>query len=306
MSGSRAGALLIATLCLVLTGCGRDRAGRLLQPSQPSAPATVASSGTNIAPTVQITVPSPNHLIATIVPPSFRVRWVGSDPDGPNGLPAKYKFHLFDPSDPSFDFNVALANPDSLRRAFAPTFPGWESLPGESTSVAVSGLVEGREYLFVIVALDAQGAYNPVFSLDTNMLRMLCMPANVGAPTLTVSNPTFTYTTDGSGAPDGPVTTIEQAALQPVRFFWSAAVPRFAPGIAAYRWRFSSPMVGGQRGRPGQWSPWGATTSTTIDLVPSLSPDTLAIQAMDELGRVGGVRVAITAIRPGAPGAGRL
>jgi len=158
-----------------------------------SKPAHLAFFDEDIAPTVTITQPHPSPLLTSMVPPDVWIHWEGSDPDGPNGRPAKYKYKLF-PHGPDVPWTAWLTDPDSLRRRFAPTFPGWDSISGDSTRIRLTGLEPMSEYLFVITALDAEGAYDPVFSLSKNMLRMVVSASSEFGPRITLFNEFFSYT----------------------------------------------------------------------------------------------------------------
>src|SRR6267142_5743723 len=136
----------------------------------------------NIPPNVHIVSPQPSAFFYATVPPSVHVTWTGSDPDGQSSQrPVKYKYRLFKDTDAVFgeeppngtdQFDLARANPDSLRRFYAPAFAGWDSVPGGSTSVQYLNLVPNSRYLFVVVAFDEAGDSNPTFSLNSNMLQL--------------------------------------------------------------------------------------------------------------------------------------
>jgi hypothetical protein len=143
-----------------------------------SPPATRAYFGDNIAPTVQILTPYPNPFtdFGIQVPPSFHVHWDGSDPDGKKGRPRQYKFKLFGPPFRDFPIEVMRADPDSLGRFYGPRFATWDSLPGDSEGITLRNLDVHQSYFFVVTAIDAQGAYDPVFSFRKNMLQVLVEP----------------------------------------------------------------------------------------------------------------------------------
>jgi hypothetical protein len=137
----------------------------------------------NIAPTVQIVSPKPSILSRAYLPPSFLVRWEGTDPDGhARHRPIRYKYRIIGRDDPDISINLVRIFPDSLRRLFAPHFVGWTTVPGVFTSVEVKGLTIGEEYVFAIVAIDERGDYSPVFSFDTNLLYLRVVPGNALSP----------------------------------------------------------------------------------------------------------------------------
>jgi len=82
----------------------------------------------NIPPNVRITHPQPSGLYTSIVPPTIRIDWAGTDPDGQTTtMPVRYVFRLFGQRNPDFpaisDFIAfAVANPDSFRALYAPNF----------------------------------------------------------------------------------------------------------------------------------------------------------------------------------------
>ena len=252
-----------------------------------SSPATRAFFDEDVAPTVRITAPLPSPLIAPTVAPSVWVHWQGSDPDGPGGLPARYKYRLFRPEDTP-QWNAWLANPDSLRREFAPAFAGWDSIPGDSTRVRLTGLVPNSEYLFVITALDAQGAYDPVFSLSKNMLRMFVgFPGSLG-PQITMFNSyfSFTYPSGGMCTDTSCVVHVQAPADQPLTVNWYA-YPSIGARMAGYRWALDIADITDETPRHNKhdlshWSAWGPVTSATIGPFPGAVPHRLYIEAQDE------------------------
>ena len=272
-----------------------------------SVPATLALFDDNVAPTVTIVSPHPQVLLIPQVPPDLRIRWVGSDPDGPDGRPAKYKYKLWK-RDSSLPWNAWLMDPDSLRRQFAPNFSSWDSTCGDSTSVRVTGLDPSYEYLFVITALDAQGAYDPVFSLSKNMLRM-----HVGwvtGPRITLFNETFQYQYVTGGSPDvvdsSSVVRIQASALRPLTVNWygDAAVGSV---VCCYRWALDIADLRDELPRHNRfdlshWSAWDlATTSATIDPTgPRAVTGThrLYVEAQDDFGRLSLGVVEFTLVSP--------
>ncbi|HEY6193582.1 MAG TPA: hypothetical protein VI504_00945 [Candidatus Eisenbacteria bacterium] len=136
---------------------------------------------TRVLPTIQITSPRPSALIMPVVTPTVSVSWNASDLDAPHGLPREIRYKLFSESQDNALFLTFLVNPDSLRRLYAPDFPGWTVLPGNATGVTLSGLTVFDRYLLVVTAFDRQGRFDPVFSLNQNMLVMLVGPAGQAA-----------------------------------------------------------------------------------------------------------------------------
>jgi hypothetical protein len=191
----------------------------------------------NQAPTVAITSPHPSSLATAILPPCFHVNWEGNDPDGVfTNHPVKYKWIVLSASS-EFPINVALADPDSLRRYYAPQFATWDSVSGDTTTIQLCNLSVGQEYVIAIVAFDEAGDYSPVFSLNTNMLHFRVGFAKSLGPRITFFNETIVYTYPGGGYVDDPMQyvhveipqampftlhwfAIPQAGLEPVRYRW--------------------------------------------------------------------------------------
>src|SRR5262245_34314473 len=93
-----------------------------------SAPDWRSFNAFTIAPQVRITYPTPSNLILPKVAPSIAITWKGTDEDGPNKKPVKYKFRLLTVGDPYIDF----ADVTKLNR-YGPEFAGWDSVSGDTT-----------------------------------------------------------------------------------------------------------------------------------------------------------------------------
>jgi hypothetical protein len=241
-----------------------------------SPPATRVYFGDNIAPTVRILTPEPSHLIEPRVPPSFHVHWEGSDPDGKKGLPRLYKFKLFEPS--SFDLHL-----DSLAVIYGPRFMAWDSLPGDSAGVTLHDLEIYHLYLFVVTAIDEQGAYDPVFSRDVNAVLFQVGSPTLMGPVFTISNEFFNYSYPTGGFFPDPSLFIHADAPAGRAFVvnWSTATTLNA--TVQYRWAVDIADVTG-----GRWSDWNeATRSVALGPYPGTTPDeahTLFVEALDSNG----------------------
>jgi hypothetical protein len=231
-----------------------------------SEPAIQAFIGTNVAPTVQIQDPKPNHLQVTFIPPSVRILWFGYDPDGtvPYRL-ARYRFTLISQGDP--DYALAITNPDSLRRKYAPDFSGWQEVPGDSLTHTFSGLTPGNNYAFVVVGFDQQGAYSPVFSLDTNILNMRVLPPGTGGPRVNVFGDSFFHAfTDGSFNSDTTNAVHVDVVGNSTELGWST---EYLDGayITGYRWAVDILDVHDETPRRNardvsHWSAWAGLPGT--------------------------------------------
>jgi hypothetical protein len=238
--------------------------------------ATASFTSTTVAPLVQILVPAPNRLLARGVGPVIRIDWQGEDPDGIGSTrPASYRFKLFGSSS-EFTPASALADPDSMRRFYAPEFAGWDSVGGDVRSVSLRDLVPGNDYLFVIVSVDQAGAYSPVFSGDTNMLQFHVDPTISLGPRITLSSPSFVYTFPSGGFFTDPSAYVkaEFAADIPLQVGWSAQP---APGgfIRGYRWAVDIARLDDETPRTDEdtdlahWSRFSTSLGTVL---PPVSP----------------------------------
>lgn len=203
-----------------------------------SEPLVLSFDALTVAPVVQILSPLPSALLGPSLVQPFDIRWRGQDLDGsPSTQPSHYRYKLFRPGD-SPGIATWLADPDSLRRFYAPTgFAGWDSLDGSREFLGIDGESDNESRLFVIVAFDETGAYSPHFSLTTNMLQFRTAPAGGPGPTLYLSwgfgsqivRPPQ-YHPHEFGSP-----SIRIPAGQPIRLSWYA-VPAPGTTIKGYRW----------------------------------------------------------------------
>jgi hypothetical protein len=267
-----------------------------------SDPATISFFGDNVAPVVQIVQPVPNALVTVQVPPAIRIRWEGNDPDGATPMRlTKYKYALLGPGS-EFPLEIALVNPDSLRRRYAPSFAGWDSLPGDSLGVTLTGLIPGQQYLFVLVGFDAAGDYSPVFSLTTNMLRMQIVLSETHGPQMTVMAEGLYKQFVTGGVNDSLFTvTLRAPARDPVQVRWTAT-PALGATIVAYRWAIdiADPADETPRLTPldvRHWSRWSATgTSATVSPLLPFPPRLsrrLSIEVRDSNGLRSRVNVVV-------------
>ena len=263
-----------------------------------SDPVERAYFGDNVAPTVQITSPRPSRLIQQVLPPSFVIRWEGSDPDGQSTQrPVKYKFKVLSDADPEFPIDLAISRPDSLRNFYAPSFAGWDSLSGDSTSVTYKNFIPGQRYLFVITAIDEAGDYDPVFSLDKNILVFTVSYAEVLGPRITMFNEYFYYSYPTGGFTTDPAAIVDVTvpADVPVKLDWYAQAA-VGQDIQGYRWTLDIADVFDETPRLNErrdlshWSAWNlATTSATIGPFAGrgTEPDHLFyIEARSDLGLI--------------------
>ena len=198
-----------------------------------------------VAPETVITSPLPSHLSAVQTLPQVEIRWRGVDPDQPlgHGPPVfKYRFvtaHAIAPNAPGVLASDLLQ--DYFGKDFANGFADWDSLPADSARFLASNLTPGTDYIFAVVARDEAGAYEPRFSLDSNVIQFQPTLDRTG-PRLHVWNEFFDFTQNVGGVSLAParIVTLEVPAKLAMRFHW-AGQP--APGavLAGYRWAVDLP-----------------------------------------------------------------
>ncbi len=179
-----------------------------------------------IAPTCAILTPVPRDPQPTYVAPSVHVTWQGTDEDGifDSKKPVKYKFIMLDNSSSAVLLSTALADPDSVRRYYAPrNWVGWDSTGADTTFAQFNNLTPNQQYMFCVVSFDESGAYSPIFNQSTNMLRMQVTYAAQSGPDLIMFNDFFFYQyTHGTFSllPQYHI-PIEVPAGQPVTINWT-------------------------------------------------------------------------------------
>jgi hypothetical protein len=190
-----------------------------------------------VAPTVSILTPQPRAGVNIGLSPSVRISWTGTDPDGQlTAKPVSYRYLLLGPGS-EFPLDVALTDPDSVRRYYAPEFRGWTRTPADTTEVQFTNLTPGQNFIFVVVGFDEAGAYSPIFDLNGNMLRFRVGFAGNLGPTITMFNSffNFSYTSGGYSTDPSREVFIEVPAGQRIPFNWFARSVQ-GSDVASYRW----------------------------------------------------------------------
>ena len=249
-----------------------------------SEPVARAFYSFGVAPVVKIDAPLPSKLLSPTVTPAVQITWSGKDFIDANGVlfekPVKYKYHLYKKG--SVPWDAWLQDPDSLRRQVAPTFAGWDSTGPDSAVVQYTNLTPDNEYMFVVVAFGRSGAYSPIFSLDSNMLRMYVGFAGFLGPQITLFNSffSFTYPSGGFPSPLDPTYAIQLQvpALHPLTLNWTA-VPPSGSVMKSYRWVVDLVNLDDETARTDQndwyhWSPWSQALTTTIGPFAGAGGDT--------------------------------
>jgi len=192
-----------------------------------------------------ITTPLPTHLISVQTLPQVDIRWRGVDPDQPlgHGPPVfKYRFVTLNTVSPRTRGLIAA---DVLQEYFGKDFENgfadWDSVPADSARFRAGNLNPGTEYLFAVVARDEAGAYEPRFSLDSNVIQFHPTLDRTG-PRLEVWNDFFHYmqTTGGVSLAPGRIATLEVPENVAMRFHW-AGTPQPGAVLQGYRWAVDLP-----------------------------------------------------------------
>ncbi|MEY4373136.1 MAG: hypothetical protein RL219_1905, partial [Actinomycetota bacterium] len=276
-----------------------------------SALAHVSFTRSTVAPTVAFVTPHPNALLQPEVAPSVRMTFRGDDPDGVDGdrKPRSYRYRLFTESD-EIPLVSILVDGDSLRRRYAPAFAGWDSLPGTATSVELHGLTPRQSYVLAIVAIDAAGAYSPVFSLNENLLWFRVANSATLGPRLTLRSSTFEYTYPSGGFFLDRESWIhaEFAAGVPIPIEWSAVTPA-GTFVRGYRWAVDLSSLDDETPRSDEandLSHWSQTTLQNSVTLPRFDPPTgqgvdshtFYLKAEDDLGNISLAVVAFNVVKP--------
>ena len=249
-----------------------------------SEPAVRAFCSFGVAPMVRILEPVPSSLISPSVPPTVRITWTGVDYTDPYGAvaekPLYYKYKLFK-SDSDPRWMTWLSRPDTMRAWFAPAFAGWDSTGPDSEFAWYRDLVPNGEYLFVVVAFGRSGAYSPVWTLNTNMLKFHVGSGGPG-PVIRFFDSWFDYQYPCGGFP-WPLDPSWALQLQlpadvPFRVYWSATT---SPGatVTGYRWALDLADLEDETPRSGpgdvnHWSEWSLGTSATVGPFTGAGGDT--------------------------------
>jgi hypothetical protein len=271
-----------------------------------SDPKWFAITEDNLPPIVYIIQPIPSPAFTPLVPPTVRFIWEGIDPDGQSTTaPVRYVFRLFGQSNPDYpqiqDFiSFALLYPDSVRALYAPAFPGWTSVGGDTTSFQYQNLNPGSTYLFVVTGFDEAGDYDPVFSIGRNMLRFGVVFASAYGPVLSMFNEVFNYTYQNGGWSTDPSrwAHVELPAGQPVTVNWFAQ-PTPGAGIRSYRWVLNAVDLTDETPRSNEetdWYHWSTrspvTTSATVSLDPGSHLFYIEVEDSNGLRSLGIVHIA--------------
>lgn len=238
-------------------------------------PATRGFFSFTQCPSVQIEEPAPNASFTPTVAPTTTIRWSGRDLDGQTTIrPVRWVFRLFGqtnndlPRVPDF-ISWAQLYPDSVRRLYAPEFPGWKSVGAETTSFQYLGLNPGSTYLFILTAFDEAGAYDPVFADGRNMVKFGVNYGSTLGPIIRMFNQFFDYTYNlgGYDPSEAKWFRVEVPSDQVIQFNWTA-VALTGSDIRRYRWVMDLVDLTDETERSDEerdwyhWSQWSRNTTS--------------------------------------------
>lgn len=238
--------------------------------------------GTNIAPFVILTCPTPSPLISTTVAPTAGFTWTGIDPDGWfTQKPVKYRYRLVPDSDPLY--TLGLLHPDSLRRyCEAQAWAGWDSTGGAQTSATIAGLTPGTQGLFIVIGFDELGDYNADWSRSDNMCQISVSYPGMLGPQIRVRGAGLDYTQQSGYWTTDPLATVslEVPAGQPLAFSASAQPP-IGYAIDGFRWALDATDPHDQTPRSGpddlaHWSEWSIDGTIALPSLPAAGRKRLA------------------------------
>jgi len=243
-----------------------------------------------VAPSARIEKPALSIAQLTAVPRSFVIRFSGDDPDGiGTHTPAGFRVRLVSDQNPLF--RALESDPDSLRReALANDWRGWSTLPGYQTSFELTNLPEGTQWIFAVAAEDAAGAITPLFSFESNLIRLLI--SDTSGPRLRILGPglDYTYPNGSSSADSSRWLSVTFPTGAPTSFNWTA-LPAPTRAITGYRWVLDPDTLASETPRSDEstdtrhWSAWTDHTLATGTLAPmSIGTHMLYVQAEDDLG----------------------
>jgi len=255
-----------------------------------------------VAPESYITTPIPTHVTSAITLPQVEIRWRGVDPDQPlRHPPVVFKYRFVSLSTVSPDTRGIVA-PGVLQeyfgKDFANGFAEWDSVPADSARYLASNLTPGTEYLFAVVARDEAGAYEPRFSLDSNVLQFHPTLDRTG-PRLEVWNDFFHYAQDAGGVSLAParIITLEVPEKLVMTFQWSGT-PVSGSALSGYRWAVDLPEgdITNETSRSDDsdtrhWSTWALTeVQGTVGPFRGSADSTVShylyVEARDQIGFV--------------------
>jgi hypothetical protein len=275
-----------------------------------SAPVSRSFTSFTIAPETVILIPSPTSQLAVSTTPSLTISWAGRDFDGTQ-RPVKYKFKLAPASDisPNNPENIPAGRIQEYFEADAFNFfASWDSVSGDTTSKFYEGLTTQARYYFAVIAIDEAGAYEPRFSLNTNVLQFRPTLDKLG-PKIRVFNEFFSRLQSGSGVStsESRIVNLEFPADAELVFNWQATPPAGAL-ITGYRWAVDLADITDETQREDDadtdhWSTWSLNETSALVGPFSASVETSSthkffVQARDNLGFVTMFTIRLIIVKP--------
>ena len=279
-----------------------------------SAPASRSFTSRTTAPSTNISAPRPTHQQPISTTPSVTINWLGTDPDGVlSQKPIKYKFKIVSATD------ISPGNPtgitaqqiqDYFGKDADNFFASWDSVSGDTTSVFFEGLTPQTVYYFAIVAFDEAGAFEPRFTLDSNVLQFRPTLDKLG-PDITVFNEFFskTQSTGGISPAASRIYPFEFPSDSPIRLNW-IAVADIGALVTGYRWAvdIEGADIGNETPRTDDsdvhhWSTWSlnevsATIGPFTGSVDSTVTHFFYLEARDNLGFVSLFTIRLKIVKP--------
>ncbi len=212
-------------------------------------PAMITFTATTFAPTVYLTAPPSLSAVSSEskpVPPSFLVKWTGTDPDFELGTPTRIRYMIRDAlyhnifGDEVYlsTRNEYLTVGDTLIRFDDPRWSDWVPYLNDPDDRAQSFTAEKNDdlgrlkhYLFAIQAQDTAGAVSLDRSYGNTVKNFFVN--DIESPTITVRE-RYLGTAQGQGL--YPTTTLDIAQNQPLRFEWTASADSYGGIVAGFRY----------------------------------------------------------------------
>jgi hypothetical protein len=129
-----------------------------------------------VCPESRITSPVPDPAMPVDVDTAVVIVWEGSDSDGTaTQVPEEYAVRLASLQQIQVALGLGGADPTAADiqdyfGTWVPEFGGWERVGSDASTKMLMGLPTGSRYYFAVVAFDEAAAYDPLFSLDRNVL----------------------------------------------------------------------------------------------------------------------------------------
>jgi len=256
-------------------------------------PALLTFTATTLAPTVRLTSPpalAGNYRSAQMLPPTFTLRWIGTDPDFEQGTPTQVRYLLKVARlgdryiQTQYDYNRHLEELISFHE------PGWSDwvpygLNDEERKVTFTKPSRDANgnfiyYLFAIQARDTAGAV----SLDRGYARTVHnFRIDSTLRPLLVVRESFLGTYSGVGLVTPA--TIDIAKNQPLSFQWMGEASSYGSEIAGYRygWDVVDPEDDADPGWQVQFGLSAAHMHAPIKTFSS-GTHTLLVQCIDQSG----------------------